>query len=136
MTALSKRMDCYVMGVPELDSQHKHLFESIAALHKAMLEKNSSEIIANLVKDFRTMLLKHFSFEEAFLKEHGMPATEEHKREHRRLIEQFESISKGTKVGLSIRLMDFFYTSLFTHIEKLDSVYVRSSGCQPTSCTQ
>lgn len=124
------------MGVPELDQQHRELFDAILKLHEAMLNKSSKDIVDGLIVEFRNMLSHHFNYEENFLKNHGIPATKEHRDDHIRMIYQFEKIACGSKVGLSIRLMDFFYTSLFTHIEKLDSVYVRGIKCQQTSCMQ
>jgi hemerythrin len=124
------------MGVPELDQQHRELFDGILVLHEAMKSRESSLVVDSLIGKFRSMLSKHFKYEEKFLADHGMPASEEHKKDHARMIEKFEKIAKGTKVGMSIRLMDFFYTSLFTHIEKLDSVYVRGSECQQKFCMQ
>lgn len=137
MSAFAKRLNTFfIMGVPELDQQHKELFDAILRLHEAMLNKSSRTVIDTLIAEFRIMLSSHFAYEENFLKEHGVQPTKEHTDDHLRMIYQFEKIASGAKIGLSIRLMDFFYTSLFTHIEKLDSICVRGIKCQQMSYMQ
>lgn len=137
MTAFKKRCDRFKStGVPILDEQHEALFREIYRLHEAMLSKSSKAVVPKIIENLKSLLEKHFKYEESYL---GDAVTKEHKDSHRMMLKKFNEIVEAynrTKVGISIKLMDFFYTSLFTHIEKLDSVYVRGDGCQRDTLLQ
>lgn len=69
------------LGVPDLDAQHRELFERVDRLLDAMLHGNRSEA-AQLAAFLRDHVVLHFAAEEQLMLDLGYPEAANHTAEH------------------------------------------------------
>jgi hemerythrin len=74
--------DSYSVGIKKLDDQHKRLFEIINEMNNLTLKKTSSVIFRDVLEKLMEYIIYHFYAEEEFLKKHGYPQFDAHRREH------------------------------------------------------
>ena len=74
--------DGYLIGVEELDYEHRDLFNRLNNLHQELLGQNDKENIEACLGEIHTRIMSHFALEERFMREAMTPTYEQHKREH------------------------------------------------------
>jgi methyl-accepting chemotaxis protein len=116
-----------VLGIAEIDDQHKELVKYINQLYKAMKLKKGVQKSGVILKNLADYTVYHFSNEENLFKKYGYPQTKTHLKAHENLLEkvfQFKSQFEGGKATLSMELMSFLMDWLRSHILKTDKQYV------------
>ncbi len=115
-----------ILGITEIDDQHKELVVLINRLHKAMKLKKglkkSGEILAGLAEYTQY----HFSHEEGLFEIYGYPDKTGHIKIHRELVNQvmeFKTQFEEGKAALTMDLMQFLTDWLKDHIMKTDKKY-------------
>jgi len=88
-TPLLKWDDSFLIGIEELDFEHKKLIEDINVLHKELAENDEKPNIERCLGDIFTRMQAHFALEEHVMAKHGYPSYDEHKREHEDLLESY-----------------------------------------------
>jgi hemerythrin len=92
--------DDWLLGIDALDSQHKVLADSINRLVVECKQAQAAPpeevekrkvVLAQLVNDLYTTTKKHFSFEEALMRDEGYPSYAAHAREHVMLIAELKA---------------------------------------------
>jgi hemerythrin-like metal-binding protein len=73
--------DCYSVGIPFIDQQHRFLISLINRIHRA-IEESSSEEIAESLLEMRTYAMVHFREEENIMEEVDYPQIQGHRRQH------------------------------------------------------
>lgn len=75
--------DCLI-GIPEIDSEHRKLFEIINTAFATLSQKqdNTCDIIKALATDLTEYATTHFAHEEAYMAKINDPELERQKREH------------------------------------------------------
>ena len=118
-----KWRDEYIIGVPEIDFQHRRVFETAGALHAAMLsgegQETLTEAFARLVVYART----HFETEERIMQACGYPEYSFHKTKHDDLTERVEKLCRGVETGrvtLTAQLLGMLQDWLIQHIDEAD----------------
>jgi len=116
-----------VIGIDDIDNQHKKLVVLINDLYRAMKlkqgRKKTGEILANLA-DYTVY---HFNFEKNLFEKHGYPGTREHLKIHDRLVEKvidYKTQHEEGRAAVTMDLMDFLNDWLREHIMKTDVAYV------------
>ncbi|WP_346356283.1 hemerythrin family protein [Azotosporobacter soli] len=88
--------DEYKIDIAEIDREHQALFDGIAALVTCLLLQRIKEPDGErrqLLLDEITLQLKtHFRNEETWMKEAGYPEYEQHRQEHKRLMDEGQRI--------------------------------------------
>lgn len=79
----------YSVGNEEIDSQHKYMFELANSLPESIEDGSVKKTVMALYKH----ILKHFSAEEAMMKNEGFPNAEEHMNMHNDLITKLNVIT-------------------------------------------
>jgi len=79
----------YLIGIEELDFEHKQLIEDINFLHKELAEHDEKSNIERCLGDIFARMQAHFALEEHVMMKHGYPAYDEHKCEHDKLLESY-----------------------------------------------
>ena len=111
------------VGVDEVDEYHRRLVDLYNLLHRAVAEGESADYIDALLEELISCTAWHFKHEERLMLKFGYDAFEDHKLEHRDLIdgvralqEKFHSNNKLLTSG------DFEYLSnwLTVHIVEND----------------
>ena len=80
--ALFQWDDAYLIGVDELDFEHKDFFARLNELHDDLLRREDKEKIDAGLWEIHTRVLAHFALEEKFMRESKDPNYDHHKREH------------------------------------------------------
>ena len=75
-----------VMGVPELDRQHKEIFARLDSLLEAIRGGSSREEVGRTLDFLRDYVLTHFKAEEELMREIAFPGLPTHRAEHDRFV--------------------------------------------------
>jgi hemerythrin len=117
--------DFYALELPEIDDQHKALFQIINDLWHAVVAKSAADAIADILRRLEHYAIIHFTAEEALMRCLTYPRLDEHKRAHRLFIDQIGSARRkwadGRPIGLEI--LDFLNNWLIDHIMTIDKDY-------------
>ena len=85
--------DCMV-GITQIDEEHRRLFEMINETQKLLQEKHGSVASAkNLVKKLKEYAQVHFAHEEQYMEKTNDPELEMQKTEHAEFRKKIEQIS-------------------------------------------
>ena len=86
---LFKWNDSFLIGIEELDQEHKILIDDINRLHEELVMNDEKSEIEECLGDIYTRMQAHFALEEHVMKEHGYKYYDEHKREHEELLDNY-----------------------------------------------
>jgi hemerythrin len=86
---LFKWNDSFLIGIEELDHEHKILIDDINRLHEELVMNDEKSEIEECLGDIYTRMQAHFALEEHVMKEHGYKYFDEHKREHEELLDNY-----------------------------------------------
>jgi hemerythrin len=90
MTATLFRWDdSFLIGIKELDHEHKVLIDNINRLHEELARHDEKSAIDKCLGDIYARMQAHFALEEHVMKEHGYKHFDEHKREHDELLDSY-----------------------------------------------
>jgi hemerythrin len=115
----------YSVGNPEIDEQHKGMFELGNRLPELSNARDIKPIIMRLYKHTR----EHFSHEEKMMKSIGFPLLAEHTLLHENLITQLNKISSQPLDAdeAVYGFKKFIHDWLIDHIMKEDNSYFQFS---------
>ncbi len=78
--------DAFLIGIDEIDYEHKVLVDDINRLHEALARHKDR---ANVLGDIYARMQAHFALEERVMKQHEYEFLDEHKREHEALLDNY-----------------------------------------------
>jgi len=81
--------DSFLIGIEELDYEHKVLINDINRLHLELAGHDEKSEIEECLGDIYARMQAHFALEEHVMKEHQYRFFDEHKREHERLLDSY-----------------------------------------------
>lgn len=97
--------DDFSVGDPDLDAQHKIWFSIYNEAHDRMMDPDETDFQSTgldaLVR-MRDYSLRHFSFEEAYMKKIGYPDYDAHKMMHDKFSREIDSLIYDMEAGTSI----------------------------------
>lgn len=121
--------DDYSLRMPELDAQHKMLFDLINQLWTNIVSNAPHTEQIRLVEKLEYYTQTHFTAEETFLSVIGFPDLEEHRKAHatftKRIAREKQNILAGIPVSLD--LLHFLNGWLVHHIQGEDQTYAKYS---------
>jgi len=113
----------YSVGYPQIDEQHKRLFELADELHAAMLAGKGKEILGKILGSLVAYTKAHFATEERLMQAHQYPDYAVHKAAHDGLTSQVIKFQKDFERGraaMSVDLLQFLKEWLTHHIGETD----------------
>ncbi len=113
----------YAVGHPDIDSQHKRLFQLAAELHSSMLAGHGKEILNRVLANLISYTKHHFAAEEKLMQKSRYPAYLQHKAKHDQLTAQVVEFQKNFAAGrttISVDLLQFLSNWLQHHIGLTD----------------
>jgi hemerythrin len=116
----------YQVGVPEVDQQHKKLFDMLNRLQDIYESGNVKSEIQQVLEEMGDYLNTHFSCEEIYLKNH--PRIEAHRKEHWFFVEKTMKFTKNFDLNDAVfeyEILDFLKRWLINHVLNTDIVYFR-----------
>jgi hemerythrin len=125
-----------IMGVPELDRQHRELFRRLDALIEAIRRGSSRDEIAHTLAFLREYVGVHFEAEEAVMRAAGYGALDAHRAEHDRFVRDlaaFETEHRrdGATPSLIVRVNARLRGWLAEHLYRSDrelGTFLRANG--------
>lgn len=108
--------DAFLIGIEELDYEHKVLIKDINRLHQELARQDEKSEIEKCLGDIYARMQAHFALEEHVMKEHQYKYYDEHKREHERLLDSYS--------GYMIQILNATDTSSSNPIEETLSHWV------------
>ena len=115
----------YSVGVQQFDSDHRRLLQlahtMVAGSLRDPLPVNAGEVLEDLIDCAE----EHFAHEEHLLRVTGYPHLDEHRHEHRRLLEEIRHFQERMSAG-EVRATDvakFVTDWVLLHIQEEDMQY-------------
>jgi len=121
--SLFKWNDGFLVGNPEIDAQHKRLFQLADQLHDAMTAGKAKETLSQTLASLIGYTRVHFASEERLMQKHAYPDYAVHKAEHDKLTAKVLDFQKDFNAGrsvMTIDLMQFLKNWLANHIGQTD----------------
>ena len=112
-------------GDPEIDTQHRELFNRIDRLLEASRERRSRAEVTQTLEFLGDYVVQHFSAEEGMMITSAYPDVAAHQAEHRRFVQEFEALykefrSEGPSTLFVIRVGNRVTSWLREHIYRTD----------------
>jgi len=106
--------DDYLIGVEEIDVQHKKFLRLISEIYQFAGNSEDSQESLKLVAELRRYVRFHFDSEELLMKTYSYPNRAEQIREHNNLIDELDGRIERLKAGQgNIVELVFFLTKWF-----------------------
>lgn len=123
---LIKWSDKFSTGIPDIDSEHQGLIETINSFYiKQQSDANKDELI-NILNNIYGSIHAHFMLEEKLMVKNSYDKYEEHRDDHARLLDgirdittELEQTSNLDEQQLKSKLNDWFLVHFKTHDSKL-----------------
>ncbi|MEW8506403.1 MAG: bacteriohemerythrin [Candidatus Thiodiazotropha sp.] len=91
--------DEFSINVKELDEQHQKMLDIVNKLHQAVEECREQEILYRLLTELYQHTQLHFSTEDELMKKYNFPGFEQHRHEHRVLLQHLGNLVEGVSNG-------------------------------------
>ena len=128
MRSLVTWSDDYLLGLDEIDEQHKALFDLINAIWRLVVSKARDDETLRAVEELEKYALIHFTSEEMFMRDTGYTGFSAHKAAHlgfsERVAAERTRVLAGQPIGLD--LVHFLNDWLAEHILVSDRAYVQA----------
>lgn len=116
-------------GDPEIDEQHRELFDRIDRLLAASRERRTREEVGRMVSFLGDYVVHHFAAEERLMMLANYPEADPHRAEHAHFVREFGALSRefeseGPTTVLIIRVVNRVTSWLRQHIYRTDRVLV------------
>ena len=124
----------FSVGIPEIDEQHKILFDLIDKIHVAILEHKGSAACGEVLDELVDYTRIHFGLEQSLMHIGKYPDYEAHCALHRELVDSVVAMQQkihSGKVSISFELLHFLRTWLIKHIlgeDKKYAAFLASNG--------
>ena len=120
--------DEYLIGIDEIDAQHRGFFEAAQRLYDHILNCEGENAAEESIEFLKRYADEHFRTEEAFMERHGFPQLEAHKRLHAGFLEVLDLLVDDLRVfgpsqHLADRALEVSQDWLIRHIADEDSQY-------------
>jgi len=81
--------DDFLIGIEELDYEHRNLIDNINELHDELLEQVDMDRVADTLGSIHARIQAHFALEEHFMQSRKYPHYDEYKAEHNKLLDEY-----------------------------------------------
>ncbi len=88
-----------MIGVEEVDSQHKRFLKIIARIHELMEEEAETQKINDLMGELKRYANFHFQSEELLMQTYAYPKYHEQKMAHKKIIEELGKKTQGIEAN-------------------------------------
>ncbi|MBF0610101.1 MAG: HAMP domain-containing protein [Magnetococcales bacterium] len=109
-------------GVAELDADHQNLAKLIVDLQQTSHTADQRQAMAKQL-ELLHLARAHFAREEAYMKRIGFPGLDEHRQQHRQMLDTLKEMGHQDKEGTR-EVLRFALSWLFRHVRHHDQAYV------------
>ncbi len=117
----------YSVGVPEIDTFQKGIFEKFNELIDLKLQKADAKAVTNMISDINDYSKMFFAKEERLLRQRKYPDLESHSKGHRQFIRSSIGLRREIAEDINNLTMEIILELrdwLVDHVETSDSLYV------------
>ena len=113
------------IGIQEIDEQHAQLVACLDRLEFWVEKGQGFAAALDALNSLNTYVEEHFTFEEAFLRQHRYPKLEEHIEEHQKIMTDLSHLTQRVLDGGDIdqELLGLIREWIITHIGVEDVEY-------------
>ncbi|MBC35283.1 MAG: hemerythrin [Bacteroidetes bacterium] len=118
--------DKYSVRVKETDEQHQKLIEILNELASAMSRGKGREVLQATLENMVIYTKQHFNEEEKYFDDLDYPEADQHRLEHKKLMEQvltFQAEYEAGRVNMTVEIILFLKDWLIKHISETDKVF-------------
>jgi diguanylate cyclase (GGDEF)-like protein/PAS domain S-box-containing protein/hemerythrin-like metal-binding protein len=112
--------DSHLVGVKEIDEQHRDLAQLVNRLNDALKRDESQESILQMFDDLVAATAQHFDTESRYMKEQQYPERERHETEHARLVNEVTHFKAQFSQGRELLVLQLMKDWLLHHIVHSD----------------
>lgn len=112
----------FSLGIPRVDAEHQELIDLINRFHKNVHLGEHDGTMIDFLDGLYTSAARHFAHEELMMQARRYTAYEEHRADHRRLLDEVTAIKSEYQDGtlndtevMTKRLYDWFCIHFKTH---------------------
>ena len=125
-----KFTDDLIVGVGNIDEQHKELFERINAVSSLGAKSISKEETDKTIKMLGDYIIKHFRDEEMLMQSRNYPKLDGHKQLHAQYIQSFNTLkveyaANGPSAAFTLQLNKSIIEWIVKHIRSADMDFSR-----------
>lgn len=112
------------MGIPEIDDQHRKLFELLNKLRAAMLAHKTGDRVDKAIGKLEVFASKHFAFEERLMADIAFAGQAAHAEEHKQLMRELASFRERARTGdVTAELPKLIRSWIIEHLVQFDRKY-------------
>jgi hemerythrin len=118
--------NAYSVRIPAIDEQHQELVNILNRLFIAVSKREGNKIIAGILDSLMDYTHTHFALEERLMKEANYQDFQNHRHEHKKLIEQLDLLTKKYMLEekpIYFEMLSFLRNWLKEHILGCDAKY-------------
>jgi len=120
-----------IVGIQQIDEQHRNLVSVLNQLHQAVTEGKDKDVLQQLLKSLIAHTVVHFRDEEEYMRKFKYVGYPLHKKEHDALMTEVIDFQKRMEADQAVFTSDltkFLSAWLKRHIVGTDMVLPRGSG--------
>ena len=132
--ALIQWDDSYIIGIAQIDAEHRNIAQLLSSIEEAMKAEPTREETGKLLDELLECTASHFKSEEKLFLDHQYPQYEEHKKEHDNLRHAASRLQAQVRQGvmnLNTDTLIFLVDWFLNHIPAADksaASFLRSKG--------
>lgn len=117
--------DRYAIGIPEIDTQHRELFQAINRLLAACSQGSGKAVLPEVLDFLGNYVVNHFATEERYMEKYQYPGLPQHRQIHQGFVNTFlgfrkQAEAEGPGLGLVVRVNQVLVDWLKNHILHVD----------------
>ena len=130
--------DKFATGVPDIDSEHEELINSINSFYRKQSEGIEKSESVQILNDIYGSIHAHFMLEEKLMEKNAYDEYEQHKNDHAKLLDdlrditmELEQTSKLNEELLKTKLNDWFlvhFKTFDSRLHKLEQLIKANKG--------
>jgi hemerythrin-like metal-binding protein len=112
----------FSLGVPQVDAEHRELIDLINRLHQETQSHHRDTKMVDFLEELYASTKRHFAHEELMMQARGYTAFEQHRADHKRLLNEvmammsdYQDGTVNNKEVMAQRLYDWFCAHFQTH---------------------
>jgi len=89
----------YDLGIPDVDHEHRELFDLINELHASLFEPESPTTVSDFLGELFSRISSHFALEERLMRDGRYADFPAHKSDHERLLDEIRDLMDDYEDG-------------------------------------
>lgn len=117
--------DRYAINIPEIDGQHRELFQEINRLLTACSQGSGKAALPEIFDFLGNYVVNHFATEERYMEKYQYPDLPRHRKVHQNFVNTFldfrkQAEAEGPGISLVVRVNQVLVEWLKNHILQVD----------------